>query len=100
MLVAQLIQARGFSATTTVGAEQLGKDDDAQLAYAVAHNQTFVTHNRVDFEARAQAYFATGRAHSGIIIAVRRSPYEIAQRLLIILNHVTADEMRDQVRYI
>jgi len=33
-----------------------------------------------------------------MITAVRRSPYEIARRLLTILNHVTADEMENQVR--
>jgi hypothetical protein len=31
--------------------------------------------------------------HYGVIFAVRRSPQEIAQRLLVILNQVTADEM-------
>jgi hypothetical protein len=35
-----------------------------------------------------------------IIIAVRRSPYEIVRRLLAILNHVPADEMKNQLRYI
>ncbi len=100
VLIAELIRARGFSATTTVEAEQLHHDDDAQLAYAVAHDKTFVTHNRADFEKRAEAYFAAGHVHPGIIIAIRRSPYEIARRLLVILNNVTADEMRNQVRYI
>jgi hypothetical protein len=38
--------------------------------------------------------------HYGVIFAVRRSPQEIAQRLLVILNQVTADEMQNQVRYI
>jgi hypothetical protein len=75
-------------------------DDDAQLSYAVTHDKAFVTHNRKDFEDQAQAYFAAGQHHPGIIIAVRRSPYAIAQRLLAILNQVTADEMRDQVRCI
>lgn len=36
----------------------------------------------------------------GIIIATRHSPYKIVQRLLVILNQITADEMRDQLRYI
>ena|GEM_PF-160724 len=100
VLIAELIRARGFSATTTVEAGQLHNDDDAQLAYTVTHDKTFVTHNRADFETRAQAYFAAGLAHPGIIIAARRSPYEIAQRLLVILNNVTDDEIRNQVRYI
>jgi hypothetical protein len=100
VLVALLLRARGFSVTTTVEAGQLQNDDNAQLVYAVAQDKTFVTHNRVDFEALAQAYFAAGQPHVGIIIAVRRSPHDIAQRLLVILNNVTADEMRNQVRYI
>lgn len=100
VLIADLIRARGFSATTTVEVGQRHNNDDAQLAYAIANDKTFVTHNRADFEDRAQRYFAAGHSHPGIIIAVRRSPYEIAQRLLIILNNVSADEIRDQVRYI
>jgi hypothetical protein len=31
---------------------------------------------------------------------VRRSPQEIAARLLVILNDTTADEMENQLRYI
>jgi hypothetical protein len=57
-------------------------------------------HNRADFEALAREYFAAGQAHAGIIIAIRRSPHELASRLLMILNQVTADEIRNQIRYI
>lgn len=99
-LVADLIDARGFDVITTREAGNLGNGDAAQLTYAVQKNRTLLTHNRADFEALAQAYFAAGHAHSGIIIAVRHPPHEIVRRLLLILNHVTADEMRDQIRYI
>jgi hypothetical protein len=51
-------------------------------------------------EELVQAYFASVQMHYGVIFAVRRSPQEIAQRLLVILNQVTADEMQNQVRYI
>jgi hypothetical protein len=95
-----LVCARGFKAVTTQAAGRKQKTDDGQLAFAASQQWTLVTHNRVDFEELAQQYFATGRSHSGIIIAVRRDPYEIAQRLFVILNHITADEMTDQLRYI
>ena len=62
--------------------------------------KTLLTHNRADFEVLAQQYFTTGQTHYGIIIAVRRLPYDIARRLFAILNQVTADEMQNQVRYI
>jgi hypothetical protein len=100
VLVAELLRARGFVVLTTREASQLGSDDASQLAYAVSQQKTFVTHNRADFEALAQNYFAAGQTHYGIIVAVRHDPYELVRRLLVILNQVTADEMHDQLRYI
>ena len=92
--------SRGFSAITAVESEQLGKNDEEQMAYGVGRQKTIVTHNRTDFEALVESYFREGRTHYGVIIAVRRSPYEIAERLVEILNQVTADEMLNQVYYI
>lgn len=100
VLIVDLVRARGFEATTTNEADQLHTTDPVQLEYAVRQRMTFVTHNRADFEALAQEYFAAGKTHHGIIIAVRRSPYEIARRLLILVNQVTADEMQNQLLYI
>ncbi len=100
VLVAELLRTRGFSAVTTRDAGQLHKSDDAQLDYAISQEMTFLTHNRADFEALALKYFEAGQKHYGIIIAVRHPSQEIARRLLLILNHVTADEMQNQVRYI
>ena len=100
VLIAQLIRARGFVIVTTQEAGQFRNNDVAQLAYAVSQHKALLTHNRVDFEALAQTYFAVGQPHDGIIVAVRRPPREIARRLLRILNAVTAEEMQNQVRYI
>ena len=100
VLIAQLIHARGFVVVTTQEAGQLQKNDAAQLAYAISQHTTLLTHNRVDFEALAQTYFAADQPHDGIIVAVRRLPREIARRLLRILNVVTAEEMHNQVCYI
>jgi hypothetical protein len=100
VLVADLLRARGFVATTTRDAGNLRAADAAQLACAVSRQEAFLTHNRADFEALARAYSATGQSHHGIIIATRHPSYEIVRRLLLILNHVTADEMQDQLRYI
>jgi hypothetical protein len=92
VLVANLLQARGFDVITA--------RDAGQLAYAVSQARTLVTHNRTDFEELVQNYFDSGQMHYGVIFSVRRSPQEIAQRLLAILNQVTSDEMQNQVRYI
>jgi predicted nuclease of predicted toxin-antitoxin system len=100
VFVADLIQARGFTVITTRDAGQRHASDADQLAYAVSQHKTILTHNRADFEALAQTYFNTNQTHYGIIIAVRRLPYELVRRILLILNQVTADEMQNQIRYI
>jgi predicted nuclease of predicted toxin-antitoxin system len=100
VLVADLLQARGFDVITARDAGQLHATDAQQLAYAVTQARTLVTPNRTDFEELVQSYFDSEQMHYGVIFAVRRSPQEIAQRLLAILNQVTSDEMQNQVRYI
>jgi hypothetical protein len=100
VLVADLVRARGFGATTTQEAGMAGKDDPEQLTFAVDREAAMLTHNRKDYETLAQEYFTVGQAHYGIIVAARRRPYELARRLLSILNTTTADEMENQLRYI
>lgn len=100
VLIADFLRARGFRATTTQEAGQLHNSDAAQLEYAISQHCALLTHNREDFETLANTYFATGRTHYGIIIAVRRPPPDIVRRLLRILNQVTAEEMHNQLRYI
>jgi predicted nuclease of predicted toxin-antitoxin system len=100
VLVAELVRARGFDLLTTREAGRLHSTDEEQLAYAASQQRALLTHNRVDFELLHHASLAAGTPHGGIIIAVRHSPYEIVRRLLLILNHVTADEMDGHLRYI
>lgn len=100
VLVADLLSARGFMVITTQMVGRLGCSDVDQLEYAISQRKTLLTHNRADFENLARQYFSSGRTHHGIIIAVRRTPYEITRRLLFILNQLTADEIENQIRYI
>ncbi|MFN2512504.1 MAG: DUF5615 family PIN-like protein [Pyrinomonadaceae bacterium] len=100
VLVAELLRVRGFNVETTQEAGRKNTSDEEQLAYAAGQYSALLTHNRDDFTRLAQRYFATGRKHYGIIIAVRRPAHEVAKRLLTILNQTTGDEMEDQVFYI
>ncbi|MCP4418420.1 MAG: hypothetical protein GY805_17515 [Chloroflexi bacterium] len=100
VLIADLLQGRGFVATTARDEGRLEKSDEEQLAYAVSQRKTLLSHNRHDFEALAHEYASAGKTHYGIILAVRYPPYEIVRRLMRFLNHVTADEIQNQVRYI
>jgi len=89
---------RGFSVLTTRDARRLHATDEEQLAFAATEHRTLLTHNRADFGALHLTYLSTGKTHAGVIIARRHPAQEVAQRLLVILNAVTADEMQNQLR--
>ena len=57
VLVAKLLTHRGYQARTTRKAENLGRSDREQLAYAAQHKEAILTHNRRDFEALAVEYY-------------------------------------------
>jgi predicted nuclease of predicted toxin-antitoxin system len=100
VLIARLLQARGFDAITTRDEEMLGLDDPEQLVHAVSLGRCIITHNRVHFEQLHSEYLAAGEAHCGIIIATRRTPYELTGRLAVLLNTFTAGEFENQLFYI
>ncbi|MGA1282834.1 MAG: DUF5615 family PIN-like protein [Prochlorothrix sp.] len=98
-LVATLLRSRGFDILTTIEAGRMGYSDAEQLSYAASQNRCVLTHNRVDFEilhleaARNQCF------HAGIIIVPQKSPYEVAQKVGLLLNALTADEIANQLLY-
>jgi predicted nuclease of predicted toxin-antitoxin system len=100
VVIADLLKANGIHALTVRDAGQLSKSDEQQLLFAASKKMAILTHNRADFEELAAAFSASGRSHSGIIIAVRRTPHEILEKLLHLLNEWTADEIDNQVFYI
>ncbi|WP_375499683.1 DUF5615 family PIN-like protein [uncultured Nostoc sp.] len=78
VLVATLLLARGFDATTAREQQMLGEPDQKQLAFAASIGHSILTHNRLDFEELHTNYLINSQLHAGILIAKRRSSYEIA----------------------
>ena len=78
----------------------MGYPDPEQLAYAAEQGLCDVTHNRRHSQELHRQYLAADRDHAGIVIAVRKRPYEVWARLREVLNTLTADEMRNQLLYI
>jgi hypothetical protein len=100
VLVAVLLRVRGFDVVTARDENMLGKPDAEQLAHAASLGRCILTHNRGDFETLHADYLANAKHHFGIIIANRRSPYEIARRAAILFDTLTADEFENQLLYI
>jgi len=100
VLLKALLAAHGFSAKTTLESDNLASSDPTQLQFASENKLALVTHNRLDFERLAVAYHDSGKVHAGIVIATRKPARELANRLIVILNSHTADELANQLVYI
>lgn len=101
VFVAELLRSHGFDVLTTRGAKQLGNSDATQLQYAVEHQRTMLTHNRIDFELLHAEALETQQSHAGILVANRRaSDFELARRVMTLLNRFTADEVVNQLLYL
>ena len=101
VFVAQLLRPHGFEALTTRDAQNLSRSDTAQLQFAAAHQRTIRTHNRCDYERLHEAALREQHSHSGILIANRHaSDFELARRIMTVLNTFTAEEMTNQLLYL
>ncbi|MEH2262865.1 DUF5615 family PIN-like protein [Nostoc sp.] len=98
-LVATLLRSRGLDITTVSKQATLGKTDREQLEFATSMSRCFLTHNRVDFERLHLQYIEENKEHFGIIVVPQKNAYEVAQRIGILVNTLTADEIRNQLLY-
>lgn len=101
VFVAQLLRPHGFEVLTTRDAQNLGRSDAAQLQFATAHQRTILTHNRCDYEWLHETALREQHPHTGILIASRRaSDFELARRIMTVLNTFTAEEITNQLLYL
>lgn len=98
--IVENLRTRGFDVLSVRDAGALGRADDEQMLYAVSQKRAMVTHNRVDFEKQHVKFLESGMQHYGVIVAKRRRDAEVVSKLLALLDSVTAEEMKNQLRYI
>ena len=99
VVLAAMLSARGFSVMTARDSSQLGLSDEDQLAFAAQTDTVLLTHNRVDFEQLHRRWLESGRRHSGIIVARRRLPMELAGRVGRLLARLSAEDFANQLFY-
>ena len=98
--IVENLRTRGFDVLSARDAGALGRSDDEQMLYAVSQRRAVVTHNRVDFEKQHKKFLENGMNHYGVIVAKRRKDADVVDKLLTLLDAVTAEEMKNQLRYI
>ncbi|MQA00829.1 MAG: hypothetical protein GEU80_16155 [Dehalococcoidia bacterium] len=96
------LRARSIDVLSAVEANQLGRSDAEQLAFAAAQGRAICTGNRSDYARLHSEYLAASREHAGIVIASRyRSSVGNQVRALTRLDaSLTEEDLRDQIVFL
>lgn len=98
-LAAQLRQY-GFDATSTFETGMGEASDDELLAYAASQQRTIVTFNHKDFAIFHAEYMTENKEHWGIVFSTEEKPDIIRRRLLRLLNTLSVEELKNQIRWL
>ena len=81
-LLAQTLRQRGFDVQHVLELRREGLSDREQLAHAVEHERTLLTHNIRDFVLLDREYQERGDAHAGIVVSAQVPFRELLRRTL------------------
>jgi predicted nuclease of predicted toxin-antitoxin system len=84
-----------------VSAREVGNaalDDESQMVFATTEGRVLLTHNIQDFVPIFQRWWHTGLSHPGIVVSQQIPLGELQQRVVRLLDTVTADEMESNLR--
>ena len=98
--LAEQLRQHGFDVTSTIESKMGEADDDEQLAHAVSEQRAIVTFNHNDFAVRHERYVAEGKEHWGIVLSTEESVDVLRRRLLRLLNTLSAEELKNQIRWL
>ena len=94
------LRLRHFDVVTAHEVRRWGLSDEEQLTYAATEGRALFTYNTPDYLRLRLDWLQRGKEHYGTIVSDQLPVGETVRRLLNLLNRVTADEMRSQVRWL
>ncbi len=98
--LASELRKYGFDVVASQETDMLSTPDDVQLAHAASEHRAILTFNVGDFAILHEQYMTEGKEHWGIILSNREPIGELLRRILRLLNSASADELRNQIRWL
>ncbi|MEX1252703.1 MAG: DUF5615 family PIN-like protein [Dehalococcoidia bacterium] len=100
--LARILRSAGQDVVSAHETGALGVTDEEQLEQASAEGRALFSFNYRDFIEIGRDWFASGRAHSGIILSYRQyrrsEVRELARRVLALLDSVPVEELENSIR--
>lgn len=97
VLLAEVLRGRGYKASHVVEARMEGRSDSDQLAYAVDHKMTLLTHNITDYTRLSKSYSIESKNHFGIIVSEQIPFSELLKRTLKFLSVNSSESIKNRL---
>ncbi len=98
--LAQQLRRYGLDVTSTLESELVSKSDREQLEFCCADKRAILTFNVDHFAALHNEFVAANKEHWGIIFSSREPIGVLTRRLLRLLNTLSAEELKNQIRWL
>lgn len=98
--IAKALDEFGYDVVSSYEVGMNSEDDEVQFAYAVSEKRAVLTNNFGDFVNLCEEYGSAGKDHYGVIFTTKFSNAEIIKRLKTLLKMVTAEQMKNQIRWL
>jgi len=98
--LARELRKYDFDVVSSQETDMISAPDGIQLAHAVSEQRAILTFNIGDFAILHDQYMAEGKEHWGIVLSNREPIGELLRRILRLLNSVSAEDLKNQVRWL
>ena len=98
--LAHALRLRSFDAISAHELARWGLSDEDQLIYASNNGRTIFTFNTSDYVQLHFEWYKAAKEHHGIIVSDQIPIGEAVRRLLNMLNHLTAEEIYNQLYWL
>ena len=100
LVLAEALRNRGYDALHVREVGRLGRDDQAQMAFAVQQQRCFLTCNVGEFVVMHGNYMTSGRDHFGIIVTAQKPIGLMLRQILRFLQSHSASDVHSQLFFL
>jgi uncharacterized protein with PIN domain len=98
--IAKALREYGYDVVSSHEAGMNSEEDDMQFEFAISEQRAVLTNNFGDFVRLYDEYATLGKEHYGVILTTKCTVGEIVKRLKNLLKCITAEEMKNQIRWL
>jgi hypothetical protein len=99
LAVAHALRQRGYDVYHAQELNRKGISDDGQLHFSVKQGRCLFSYNVKDFVLLHNEYIDGGREHFGIIVSKHLPIGEILRRLLNVLQRLSKESIKNQIKF-